>query len=192
MNAPNVRPFPSLTPVTMRFTSTTGHNRGYRPLRDSAFQGIPSALIPGDPMRPCRKCWSRYSRRYEGSLANADWEGNVNGTGGTNYQRPISDPPPMPEHVASALAPSPYPAHSRTSSASSSLRGNQVTTNGPAVFFPSTQHTRRAPRSNGVVHPGDVRIGGRVCWKCNGTGEVIVFIFDRARCRVCGGLGRIM
>jgi len=177
-------------PITMKFASPTGHNRGYRPLRDALFHGTPSALAPGDPMRPCRKCWSRYSRRYEGSLVNADWEGNVNGTGGTNYQRPISDPPPIPEHAV--LAPSPSPAPSMTSSASGSLRGNQMMTNGPAVFLPFTQHTRRTSRSTGIIQPGDPRIGGRVCWKCNGTGEVIVFIFDRARCRVCGGLGRVM
>ncbi len=176
-------------PVITTFASTAGHNRGYRPLRGLAFRGTPSALVPGDPLRPCRKCWSRYSRRYEGSLVNADWEGNVNGTGGTNYQRPVSDPLPILE--PSPLAPSPSPTHSRTPSTVSSLRGNQVRTNAPAVV-PIPQHTRRSSRNTVVVRPGDPRIGGRVCWKCNGTGEVIVFIFDRERCRVCGGVGRVM
>ena len=176
-------------PIITTFAPTTGHNRGYRPLRGLAFRGTPSALIPGDPRRPCRKCWSRYEQRYEGSLVNSDWEANANGTGGTNYQRPISDPPPLLE--PSALAPSPSPAHSRTPSTASSLRGNQVGTNAPDVI-PVPRHMRRSSRGTMVVHPGDPRIGGRVCWKCNGSGEVVVFIFELERCRVCGGVGRVM
>ena len=206
MNVPNVRPFLPLLPRARHKALfffflfwTTGHNRGYRPLRDAIFQGTPSALIPGDPLQPCRKCWSHYTRHYEGSLANADWEGNVNGTGGTNYQRPISDPPPIPQ--LSTLAPSPSSAHSRPSSATGSLRGDQLmttnaNTNAPAVvpIVPRMQHSRRSSRSTTttVVQPGDPRIGGRICWKCNGAGEVTVFIFDRERCRVCGGVGRVM
>ena len=178
-------------PVVTTFVSTAGHNRGYRPLRGLVFHGTPSALVPGDPQRPCRKCWSRYARRYEGSLVNADWEGNANGTGGTNYQRPISDPPPMLEPSAMAPSPSPSPTHSRTPSVVSSSTGNQAMTNAPAVV-PIPRHMRRASRSTVAVPPGDPRIGGRMCWKCNGTGEVTVFIFDRERCRVCGGVGRVM
>jgi hypothetical protein len=42
--------FASIESVVTRFASTTGHNRGYRPLRGPAFQGTPSALVPGDPL----------------------------------------------------------------------------------------------------------------------------------------------
>jgi hypothetical protein len=174
------------------WASTTGHNRGYRPMRGSAFRGMPSALVPGDSSKPCRKCWDRHARNYEGSLLHADWEGNANGTGGTNYQRPISDPPPMPE--ASFLAPSsPTPTHSRTPSDADmgSWRGSQVMTHGPAAPL-TAQYARRAPIGSTAVEPGDPRIGGRLCWKCGGDGLVTVFIFDQERCRVCGGLGRVI
>lgn len=160
-------------------------------MRGSDFRGTPTALVPGNPSRPCRKCWGRYARNYEGPLAFADWEGNANGTGGTNYQRPISDPPTIPE--SSALAPSPSPAHSRTLSESGSLRRIPVVAPGAGRPVPLvTQSMRRAPRGAEVVRPGDPRIGGRLCWNCNGTGQVTVFIFDQDRCRVCGGLGRVM
>lgn len=172
----------------MRFASTTGHNRGYRPTRGLAFRGTPSALVPGDPSKPCRRCWDRYARSYEGPLVFADWEGNANGTGGTNYQRPISDPPPVLE--SSALAPSLSPVHTRTPSEASSLGRNRAMTNAPATPL-SSRYARRAPRGTTFVPPGDPRIGGRVCWNCDGTGEITMFIFGQDQCRVCGGVGRI-
>ena len=176
-------------PVVITLASTTGHNRGFRPMRGSTFRGTPSALVPGDPSKPCRKCWDRYARSYEGPLVFADWEGNTDGTGGTNYQRPISDRPPMPE--ASVLAPPPSPAHSRTPSEAASLRSNHSMTNGPRAPV-APQHLRRGSRGGTVVRPGDPRIGGRMCWNCNGNGQVTVLIFNQERCRVCGGLGRVM
>ena len=176
-------------PVITRFASSTGHNRGYRPIRSSAFRGTPSALVPGNPSKPCRRCWDRFSRSYEGPLVFADWEGNANGTGGTNYQRAISDPPPAPEPFAPA--PSPSPVQSRRPSEANSLRSNQAMTNAPAAPL-SMQYMRRAPRGAAVVLPGDPRVGRRVCWNCDGTGEVTLFIFTQEQCRVCGGLGRVM
>lgn len=174
-------------PVITRFASTTGHNRGYRPTRGLIYRGTPSALVPGDPSKPCRRCWDRYARSYEGPLVFADWEGNANGTGGTNYQRPISDPPPLPE--ASPLTPSPSPVHSRTPSGASPWRSNPVVTSAPATPF-SAQYTRRGLRGTRLVPPGNPRIG-RVCWNCDGTGEINLFIFGQDQCRICGGLGRI-
>jgi hypothetical protein len=157
-------------------------------MRGSTFRGTPSALVPGDPSKPCRKCWDRHSRNYDGQLLSADWEGNANGTGGTNYQRPISDPPPVPGAYTSAPSASPAPAHSRTLSDAGLSRSNRATTSGPL----SPQYMVATPRGSTVVRPGDPRIGGRRCWRCDGTGVVTMFFFDQAPCRACGGLGRVI
>ncbi|VEU20133.1 DEKNAAC100939 [Brettanomyces naardenensis] len=40
-----------------------------------------------------------------------------------------------------------------------------------------------------VVQPGDPRIGGQLCPRCHGRGQVHFFL-DMETCPVCGGLGR--
>jgi hypothetical protein len=47
------------------------------------------------------------------------------------------------------------------------------------------------PRGATVVLPGDPRIGGSPCWRCNGRGTTSVLFFDRETCSVCGGVGRL-
>jgi hypothetical protein len=48
------------------------------------------------------------------------------------------------------------------------------------------------PQGNGptVVKPGDPRIGGILCPRCNGRGMVHFFL-DLERCQTCNGLGRV-
>ncbi|KAI8996456.1 hypothetical protein BD414DRAFT_201633 [Trametes punicea] len=47
------------------------------------------------------------------------------------------------------------------------------------------------PARNVVVYPpGDPRIGGRLCWRCGGSGKTSFFIFDEDICGVCNGVGR--
>ncbi|ODV67947.1 hypothetical protein HYPBUDRAFT_148245 [Hyphopichia burtonii NRRL Y-1933] len=41
------------------------------------------------------------------------------------------------------------------------------------------------------VLPGDPRIGGILCGRCRGSGQV-TFLFDNDLCNVCGGTGRIL
>ncbi|KAG0146425.1 hypothetical protein CROQUDRAFT_671180 [Cronartium quercuum f. sp. fusiforme G11] len=47
-----------------------------------------------------------------------------------------------------------------------------------------------------VVRPGDSRMGGRLCWNCDGKGEITdeglfgLFFTSTDRCRVCMGAGR--
>lgn len=49
------------------------------------------------------------------------------------------------------------------------------------------------PESTGAVvvyPPGDPRIGGRLCWRCGGSGKTSFLIFDETTCSVCDGVGR--
>jgi len=42
-----------------------------------------------------------------------------------------------------------------------------------------------------IVPPGDPRIGGRLCWRCDGKGRVSFLLFDSQICDVCRGAGRV-
>jgi hypothetical protein len=45
--------------------------------------------------------------------------------------------------------------------------------------------------TNAVVYKaGDPRIGGILCWQCDGKGYVSFLFLDRSNCEVCGGVGR--
>ena len=41
-----------------------------------------------------------------------------------------------------------------------------------------------------VLRPGDARIGGRLCWRCGGSGTTSFLIFDEQTCSICNGIGR--
>jgi len=41
-----------------------------------------------------------------------------------------------------------------------------------------------------VVRPGDPRIGGRLCWRCGGSGVTSFLVFDETTCNICSGIGR--
>ena len=49
-----------------------------------------------------------------------------------------------------------------------------------------------SPSSGNVVvyAPGDSRIGGRLCWRCGGSGKTSFLIFDESTCTICNGVGR--
>ncbi|EIM79302.1 uncharacterized protein STEHIDRAFT_173171 [Stereum hirsutum FP-91666 SS1] len=49
----------------------------------------------------------------------------------------------------------------------------------------------RPPPGAVVYQPGDPRLGGSLCWRCDGRGVTTFFIFDEGRCEACNGLGRI-
>lgn len=50
----------------------------------------------------------------------------------------------------------------------------------------------RPPNGSGAVvySAGDPRIGGRLCWRCDGKGNTSFMLLDRITCPVCGGIGR--
>lgn len=39
--------------------------------------------------------------------------------------------------------------------------------------------------------PGDPRLGGNLCGKCRGSGQVSFFL-DKETCPICAGLGRVV
>lgn len=67
---------------------------------------------------------------------------------------------------------------------------------GPANIMPFGPRPMAAPMAPGgmpalQVPPGDPRLGGVLCGKCRGTGQVW-FLLDSDLCPLCGGLGRIL
>ncbi|OBZ74129.1 hypothetical protein A0H81_06222 [Grifola frondosa] len=63
----------------------------------------------------------------------------------------------------------------------------------PASWYPASNvrvTEGRPPAGAAVVRPGDPRIGGRLCWRCGGSGVTSFFIFEEQTCTVCGGVGR--
>ncbi|KAI0358161.1 hypothetical protein OH77DRAFT_1397660 [Trametes cingulata] len=72
-------------------------------------------------------------------------------------------------------------------------RGNSVFP--PAHWYgtPPVVPVRGVPPPSGnvaVYPPGDPRIGGRLCWRCGGSGKTSFLIFDEETCGVCNGVGR--
>ncbi|GJJ11688.1 hypothetical protein Clacol_005924 [Clathrus columnatus] len=41
-----------------------------------------------------------------------------------------------------------------------------------------------------IYQAGDPRLGGRLCWRCDGRGRISYFLFDSTTCEICGGIGR--
>ncbi|KAF8308305.1 hypothetical protein DL93DRAFT_2100751 [Clavulina sp. PMI_390] len=106
-----------------------------------------------DVNHACRKCWDKYAKAYEGSpLAYADWT-NRSSAETANFQRPIS----------AAMVPKPRPAPTRAAAPSQSQS--------PPPEVRAGYHP--PPPGSLVVMPGDPRIGGQLCWNCNGAGSVM-------------------
>ena len=159
------------------------------------------------------KCWSKYAKVFSGPLTYAPWvpasgvsvvESSANA--GTNLQRPLpsfSTPSSTssshrPSSSLSELNVSPPPLHPAVNRAASTSRTYVRPQNGfpPASWTGSSAPPLRAqvtpapPPGATVVRPGDSRIGGRLCWRCGGSGVTSLFIFDEQTCPVCNGLGR--
>ena len=62
--------------------------------------------------------------------------------------------------------------------------------NGGGSVARRSPYIRAPPPGATVVRPGDPRIGGRLCWRCGGSGVTSFLIFDEQTCTVCNGLGR--
>lgn len=153
-----------------------------------------------DPTHPCRKCWEKYSKPYTGVLVYAPRS--------FQSQRPLpnlkpphlgqqnsqSQPSSSSSHLRPQSAyqpsPSPWEAYSGRVSSTPCLGG-------PGAGWdyrptPNVNFTRGLPPPGSmVVKPGDPRIGGRLCWRCDGSGQVSFLIFDVEPCPVCRGIGRI-
>ncbi len=123
-----------------------------------------------DPSRPCKSCWKKYAKSFSGPLAYSFSSSNDN-----NFQRPLPPPPlPRPSMLDSpglANPPGPFPS-----------------------YEPSPLATRvpsDPPAGSIVYQAGDRRIGGNLCWRCRGKGNVNFLFIDRMTCEVCGGIGRV-
>jgi len=121
------------------------------------------------------------------------------GVGRNTFQRPLpafrsprfsgpgpgSRSAPAPKPVA---APIPVP----TSIFDSPLGGAAFRTLSPYARAPPLGMGGGVGSSNAVVYKaGDPHLGGTLCWRCEGTGTVSLFIFDETTCEVCGGIGRV-
>ncbi|XP_006461645.1 hypothetical protein AGABI2DRAFT_193062 [Agaricus bisporus var. bisporus H97] len=133
-----------------------------------------------DPLRPCTKCWLKYGKPFSGPLAYSySSSSSSSNTQNINLQKPL------PRHVSGPtrrLTPALPPRPGQTSAPMGGYnnRGSSTTLvsgyGGP-------------PPGAAVYAPGDARIGGNLCWSCNGKGSVSILI-DKIRCPVCGGCGR--
>lgn len=104
-----------------------------------------------------------------------------------DHLRTVSSPGPVPPRINTNTAP---PRPSPVSPRQTQLQ--------PAPS-PSTRRSSCIAASPGLVPPsgsvvyqaGDPRIGGRRCWRCEGTGSVSYFFLDTSTCEVCNGIGRL-
>ncbi|KAK0433059.1 uncharacterized protein EV420DRAFT_1570850 [Desarmillaria tabescens] len=136
-----------------------------------------------DPSHPCRKCWARYSKPFSGALMYTDFSPESRTTG--NFQRPLPSYH-SPQSASSSRPPPPNPGY----------QPSYITPHHgfrpppPRPLITPMNGLGRAPRGAIVYPTGDPRIGGRLCWRCEGSG-LISFLFLEDNCPVCGGVGRI-
>ncbi|EDR13924.1 uncharacterized protein LACBIDRAFT_305132 [Laccaria bicolor S238N-H82] len=173
------------------------HNTGYK---------------SNDPLNPCKKCWGKHAKPFTGPLVYASFSG-PDATG--NFQRPLpaqshsshsrntltknSRPPSgtgassqassssgyNPTYISPPPPPVPYPPNVNVPHPSTP---NPNVPYPPNISYPS----RNGPPPGAVVYTsGDPRLGGRLCWRCDGRGSVSFMLFDRETCTTCGGVGRV-
>ena len=170
-----------------------------------------------DPSHPCRKCWERYSKPYSGPIIYASWN-----DGPSNRQRPLSNfrssatNPSLSRSISSiidrarsdlysfpdssvrrSLPPPSSPVYPPRSPLPTTLpprprpQSDYVTTAMSRSI--SSTWPRNSPPSPPVLQPGDPRIGGNMCWNCNGSGRTFGFLLlTNNTCGLCNGIGRLL
>ncbi|KAH7913006.1 hypothetical protein BJ138DRAFT_702542 [Hygrophoropsis aurantiaca] len=150
-----------------------------------------------DPSHPCRKCWEKYGKPYVGALTYTPWSSTSTPNSRLQRALPSFTPPQLSTPASRGYspqpgAPSPYaPSQSFISSSYPPPLGNS----GPHYYVRNTVVGLglQPPVPGAIpVKPGDSCLGGRVCWRCGGTGMLPLFIIDVKACTTCGGLGRIL
>ncbi|KAF8448730.1 hypothetical protein L210DRAFT_943394 [Boletus edulis BED1] len=140
-----------------------------------------------DPSNPCRKCWDKYGRQYTGVLTYTPWSPSGNDP---RMQRPL--PRFVPPHLAgSHQGSSQSIQHLHHSRSISQPHNMQSADSGPSYYVINPLCPRDAPPVPHAVpvDPGDPRLGGRLCMRCDGAG--IRTVHDVMTCDNCGGTGRI-
>ncbi|KAF8968966.1 hypothetical protein BDZ97DRAFT_1902736 [Flammula alnicola] len=142
-----------------------------------------------DPLRPCKRCWNKYAKPFAGPLAYSfnNPSSPQSASPDANFQRPLPYvPPPAPRSAPPAFSLSPPQAHFAQGGYMSNRQGGFYT---PPLGIRATGMSRPPPGSV-IYTAGDPRIGGRLCWRCDGRGNVSFLFLDRETCPVCGGVGR--
>ncbi|KAJ3974576.1 hypothetical protein EV361DRAFT_946892 [Lentinula raphanica] len=157
-----------------------------------------------DPSNPCRKCWSKYAKPFSGAITYSSFKSSSAGSGKT-FQRPL--PSLHPPQAARPQNHSGYPGSSYAQNLGQGQ--NPHTTRPPSGSYPPQSQPPHPPAPNiqmvpggyspygppgpppgSIVYtPGDPRLGGRLCWRCDGDGLIGGFLFQE-QCPACGGIGR--
>lgn len=173
-----------------------------------------------DPSHPCSKCWEKYARPFTGPLVYAPWDVSTTFDGTrNNLQRPLRrfTPPHLSSYSNKHRPTQSFSGEASTSASPRAVSLNRgagypgasarvIPIAGGGVPLspyldslqrpplPSTPSNIRVasnpPPGATVVRPGDPRIGGRLCWRCGGSGTTTFIIFDEMPCSVCDGVGR--
>jgi hypothetical protein len=164
--------------------SVIGNNTGYKQY---------------DHRKPCKKCWSKYAKPFSGPLAYSySSSATSSNTQNINLQRPLpnlnqnTSPQRSPPQQTNRLL-RPPPHHPLSNSRPASYNGMRSSppggylNRGPGIY--TTSGFGQLPPGATVYRPGDPRIGGDLCWRCNGKGTMNIFI-DIINCPICNGCGR--
>ena len=151
-----------------------GHNVGYR---------------EGQPQKPCDRCWKKYAKPFSGPLVYSFPANTASSSLASNFQKPL----PLMSTSPSSAASSSAPQHARLTRKHPTSHG--CGSNSPTGFMPPSV----PPPTSPVIPPptsvtyfsGDPRIGGNLCWRCDGQGSIDIFFIDRETCPVCSGIGRV-
>ncbi|KAJ3923527.1 hypothetical protein F5877DRAFT_63176 [Lentinula edodes] len=161
-----------------------------------------------DPSNPCRKCWSKYAKPFSGAITYSSFKSSSAGTGKT-FQRPLPLLRPPQAGFSRSQHNSGYPGSAYVQNLSPGQDSLQPPPSGPYLPHSHPPYPPHVPPPNirimpsnyapygppqpppgSVVYaPGDPRLGGTLCWRCDGDGSIGGFLFQE-QCHVCGGLGR--
>ncbi|KAJ7269536.1 hypothetical protein C8J57DRAFT_1322246 [Mycena rebaudengoi] len=130
------------------------------------------------PYHECSKC-AKYARPYMGALTIAATpSASASSSSSSIFQRPLpaAAPHSSPHPPGSGYAPPSTPPPGAGSGYAPPPVPPPGGTFSPPGAFPA---------------PGDPRIGGMLCWRCDGRGSISFLVFETTRCTVCGGVGRV-
>ncbi|KAL0065852.1 hypothetical protein AAF712_007155 [Marasmius tenuissimus] len=155
-----------------------------------------------DPSHPCKRCWRKYAKPFNGALMYSNFSSDASGGSGSTFQKPLPIRKP-PHHSPPPPPPGPGPSNGYPGSAAHHQRPPPLPPRPsfapmgygppppqhPQMVFAGPGYTPYPPGAN-LVRPGDPRIGGRLCYRCGGDG-LVDMLFWEERCGVCGGTGRV-
>ena len=146
-----------------------GHNVGYK---------------DANPLKPCKHCWKKYAKPFTGPLVYSFPSNTASSSLASNFQKPL------PLYASSPVPPissSSSPNINYGARSSGHTHNHHGRFRNPGLMPPTPPST-----SNAVTYmAGDPRIGGSLCLRCGGRGNIEVFLFDQETCPVCSGVGRV-